>query len=325
MIDPLVAVARILQRMRLSRDWSLAELSESSGVNALTILAYETDPQSLSLQTALRIFRGMPPKPGGEDFPQAMNPAPQDVLAHRDSCLRELEAATCIDEGRILDALDKLDQALAVCREPDRVGRVQLSRAAILSELGREEEAWDALREAERCFVPRAKTPELYLRLRMDQAYLLCQAERYGEAEPMLKEILDLVKHVGRTRDDLQARRLSGWIAAGVGRSEEALKILLPVCNELLAFGRSFEAAGVGLDLAALLAALGRPDDVEEIARQLEPLFEEPKLALAGRTALKVFCWAVRRGTFNAELGRRLAVEFRRGVSYLVHPYEIPL
>lgn len=323
MDNALVEIARILLRMRQSRGWSPETLAQRAGVPVDTIRAYEADPSRLSAKDAIPILDAMPPVQGDELSP-SLGPPPQSVLNQMEARMQELEAAMRIDQRRFRDALELLDRALGLLPSRDRRGRLLLSRAIVLGELSREEKALQALREAESCLSP-AHEPALWLRLRLEQMYFLCQMERYQEAEACQKEVSKLAARVGRDRERLQARWMSGWIAAGSGRTEEALRTLRPVRQELLAAGRLVDSAGVALDLAGLLARAGELAEVAELRRELEPLMREKSLSNDARTAIKVFCWAVERGRLDEPMGRRLAAELRRGGGRLMRPYEIPV
>ena len=326
MPDVLTDLARLLKKMRLEQGLGCAELARKAGLPVDEILAYEVDPTALDEQTAIAVLRALPPDSDDDallDWPDDSAEPPPAVIAQMEARMLELEAALRIDEKRFRDALTCLDRALSLNPGRRQIGRLLISKAAVLGELSRETRALELLQEAERC-LDAAAQPRLWLRLRLEQLHLLCQAGRYEESEGKLAEALDLAARVGRDRDRWQVRCLAGRIATGLGRREEAVTALLPVRAELLATRRSFEAAAVGLDLAGLLAGQGKLPAVAELAREMEPLTEETKLPHAARSTLKVFCWAVRRGSFTAEMGQRLAAEFRRTDSRLTRPYVIP-
>jgi transcriptional regulator with XRE-family HTH domain len=323
--EPLAAVAQVLKKMRLARGWSTEELAKKAGVRPTTVLAYEAAPASLSESTALQVFEAIPLHPEDRlSFQDTfLITPPHEVVTHMQARLNEVEGAAFIDQGNLTEALDRLDFVVVLRPRRDHVGRIHLSRAAVLGELGKTERALDAIRKAEDCF-SLTRDPHLWLRLRLEQLYLLCQQERFHDAEARLAETESLADRAGRPWEHLQVRRLAGWIAAGSGREDEALRILQPVCREMLAGGMAFEGLSIALDLASTLADRGSPAEVEELADQVQPWIENKKLSHDARTTLKVFCWSVRRGTFTAAMGRQLAGELRRSGSRLRRPYEIP-
>lgn len=323
--DPLAAVARILQKMRQARDWSPGELAQRAGVPVDTIHAYESDPASLSEAIGGRVFEAIPLHPDDRTIfrDTLLITDPHPLITSMQSRLYEIEAAACIDERDFAEALDKLDFILVLRPSQDRVGRIQLSRGTVLGEMGKTQRALEALQAAEDC-LDRVEEPHLWLRLRMEQLYILCQTERFRDAEPRLAETQKLAARVGNDRQRLQVRRLAGWIASGLDRTEEAVHILRQVCAELIATGLVFEGGCTALDLAGLLAGQGKTAEVAEVARQVEPLREEKKLSHDARTTLKVFGFTVRRGTFTVEMSRQLSGEFRKAGSRLIRPYELP-
>jgi transcriptional regulator with XRE-family HTH domain len=323
--DPLAAVARILQKMRQARDWSPDDLAQRAGVPVDTIHAYEAKPANLSEHTGLQVFEAIPLHPDDRTIfrDTLLITDPHPLITRMQSRLYELEAAVCIDERDFVGALDKLDFILVLRPGPAQVGRVQLSRGTVLGEMGRIQRALEALQAAEDC-LDRVHEPHLWLRLRMEQLYILCQTERFRDAEPRLAETQKLAARAGSDRQRLQVRRLAGWIASGLDRTEEAVHVLRPVCAEMIATGLVFEGGCVALELAGLLIAQGKTAEAAEVARQVEPLKEEKRLSHDARTTLKVFGFTVRRGTFTVEMSRQLSGEFRKAGTRVTRPYELP-
>lgn len=324
MENPFVETARTLREMRLARGWSCEELARKAGLSPEEIQAYEADPASLAPRAALQVLKVLSRQP--EDWSSGGQPPglpPLSVLDEIETRMLELEAARLIDQRRFEAALEQLDRGLNLHFARELTGRLLLIKAAALVELGRDERALKALQDAERR-LERVKEPALRLRLRQEQMYLLCQAERYGEAEAWLAETRKLATRAGRDRERLLVRCLEGWIAAGSGRMEEALKILGPLHGELQSAGRTLEAAAIALDLAGLLTSQGNRAEVEELARQVEPLIQESSFSTAARTTLKVFCRSVHLGTLTPERSRKLAIELRKAGSHVPRPYELP-
>jgi tetratricopeptide (TPR) repeat protein len=315
-------------------------------VPAETVLGYEAVPASLSAATGVQIFTAMPADPvdddvfgpGGDigdlggiggigddsdDFDDLSGP-PQSVLDQMEARSYELKAALRIDQRSFSEALDLLDHALALDPGRDRRGRLWLSKAAVLAELRRGEAVLAALAEAERCLDPEPPSrPALCLRLQ--EIDFFCQTGHYEDALVRWPETVELLDGFGSVRDRLRGRCLEGWIAAGTGRPEEALPLLEAARAELQADGQSFEAIGLALDIAALLAGRGDLSRLAEISRELEPLVRDRGLSVEARSALKTFRWAVERGRFKRELGHKMAIELRKAGCRLARPYDIPL
>ena len=162
-----------------------------------------------------------------------------------------------------------LDQALDLEDRPERAGRLLLSKAAVLGELGREMRALEVLQEAEQCLHPK-KQRKLWLRLRLEQMYYLCYAERFKDAGALMAETLKLAEKVGTPAHQLEARWLAGRALAGLGKLDEAVEALQMVRDTHMANRHVFEGLSAALDLAAVLTAKGEHARVEEVAGDLE-------------------------------------------------------
>jgi tetratricopeptide (TPR) repeat protein len=238
------------------------------------------------------------------------SPAENSPLEQQ-SAKQEEEVAEHIEHRRFPEALEALDHALMISLSLPRKARLFFNQAVAFAALGREERALAALASAER-FLDGTEGLELWLRLRLEQLDLLCQGERYAEAAGWLDEALELTADAGSDRERLRLRSLVGRIASGLGRLEEAQRILPGVREELLAAGELFEATAAGLDLGSLQAARGDLPGLEELTGRLEPLAEEESFPPAARRTVKLFCRLARRGTLTPETGRKLAAELRR-------------
>lgn len=235
----------------------------------------------------------------------------EDSPFEKESIKQEEKVAGLIEQRRFAEVLETLEHGLMLSFSLSRKARLYLHQATAFAALGREERALDALASAERCLDGSAGLPT-WLRLRLEQLHLLCQAERYAEAAGRLDEALELMELCGGDRERLQFRSLVGRIAFGLEHAKEAWQILPGVRAELLAAGEPFDATAAGLDLGSLLAARGDQPALEELTGQLEPLAEEESYSPAARRTVKLFCRLARRGTLTPETGRKLAVEFRR-------------
>jgi len=325
MNDPLRRLAELLQDMQRKRGWSPEDLVAKAELSPEELRAYESDAASLSPTTAMKILVAMTEEEPAESFadsPDWQSSPPQWLYDQMEAKMKELEAALRIDEGRFREALILLDRALSLDSRRERRGRLLLSKAAVLGELHRKESALQALAQAEAC-LDRVEEPALWMRLRLEQVYFLCQSQRHHEAAPWLEEARELAARIGRDRERLQARLLGGWIAAASERSAEALEMLRGVAEELLAAHRVFDATAVEIDVAGLLAGMGRQTEVIELAGRLEA--RTVRIPPQARTPLKVFCRLAQRGTLTADMARRLGTELRVAGGRLTRPYEIPI
>jgi tetratricopeptide (TPR) repeat protein len=323
---PLIELAAFLKEMRLARDWSEADLEGVAGLPAHTVRDYERDPEKLTLEVSDRVLYIMHPsqiveahlqRAHGED-PSGM---PKWLLNQMEAQMVAIEAAFCIDKKRFPAALEALDRALVLDRRPERHGQFFLSKAAVLGELGRELQALEALERAESCLD--LDKPTLWLRLRLDQLYLLCHAQRFEKAAELLAEARELAASVGQPADRLELDWLSGRVFAGIGRLDEALSLLKKVYGEHRGAGHTFEAISAALDAVAVLTAQGDLASIQEMVRELESWTQHGKLSIASRSTLRLSCKLAGSG-LNPERAKRLAEEFRKTDTRLTRPYMLP-
>jgi tetratricopeptide (TPR) repeat protein len=229
-----------------------------------------------------------------------------------------------IDQHRFGDALWCVEKGLALKPSADIRGRILLTKATVCHQLGRTAWALAALQEAEQCLDAK-KESALWLRMRLEQLHLLCEAGRHPEAAALLEGASNLAKTAGTERDKLAVRCLKGRILASLGRETEAIEALQAAREAHLAAELVLEATALGLELAALWTSRGREAEVVELARNLEPLVRDKRLPFTARATLKAFCWAVRKGRLDVERSRTLAVDFRLSGSRITHPYTLPV
>jgi tetratricopeptide (TPR) repeat protein len=326
--NSLADTALILQQMRLRRGWSPETLAQRAGLSTEVIESYESNPESLNSRAALKILDAIPEVLPDGSLKEYDDPTPSQsqewLMMAMEARMFEFEAALRIDQGRFRVALELLVRARSTspCRE--LTAQLLLTQASVLGELHREEQALAALAEAELCLHSQQDDPKLWLRLRLEQIYFLCQRQAYLEAEVLHAEAWELAQRVGRDKERWLARTLKGWIYKGLGQSGEAIATLREIREELLEHGRVFDAAAVTLDLAAVFASLGQMQDIQDLNLQLEPFRDSPKIPKLAGLVLKTFDLVARRGTLSAERGHRLAAEFRQAGGRLTRPYELP-
>lgn len=327
MNKPLIELVAFLKEMRLERDWSEADLEGAAGLPAHTVRDYERDPEKLTREVAERVIYIMHPSQIVEAHLQRAHGkdpsgAPKWLLNQMEAQMLVFEAALCIDEKRFPAALQALDRALVLDRRPEQHGRFFLSKAAVLGELGRELQALEVLERAESCLD--LDKPTLWLRLRLDQLYFLCYAQRFEEAEASLAQARELAAVVGKPADRLELDWLSGRVFAGLGRLDEASSLLKKVYVKHREAGHAFEAVSAALDAVAVLTTQGNFASVQEMARELESWTQHGKLADASRSTLRLFCKLAGSG-LKPERAKRLAGEFRKTDTRLTRPYMIPV
>jgi transcriptional regulator with XRE-family HTH domain len=315
MNDEMATIGRYLKAERIKHGLSEEALAEKAGVSEQTIREYEADPAKLTEKVALRVDLALtgPRKP--------RRPPTQSELWGK---LHQVEVASYIDQRLFRDALQALERGLALDLSAQWIGRLLLTKAAVLGELGREVRALEALQQAELCFGREEEEPSVWLRLRLDQLFFLCQANRFNEADALLAQTRELAAEEAGAAEKLELSWLEGRISAGLDQWAEALEALQRVRAEHLGAGHIFEGVSATLDTAAVLICQGELSKVEEIAQEMEPLTQSKKLTDVSRSTLKLFCKAMRHSGSRPETVQRFAAEFRKTDTRLTRPYSIP-
>jgi tetratricopeptide (TPR) repeat protein len=221
-----------------------------------------------------------------------------------------LKASLRREQRDLQEALDLLDQAIAV----DRAGEAKfllLNRANTLEEMGRYEEAIASLHLA-LPHIDAEREPRLLWAQRFNLSVNLCRLGFYADADRLLEELQDLGRRVARGVNQVRLAWLHGWIAAGMGRLEEAEAGLGAVREEFLARDIGYDAALASLDLAKLYLQQGRTAEVKHLACQMVTIFQEQGVHREALAAVRLFQEAADRENATIELVCRLADFLRR-------------
>ena len=238
--------------------------------------------------------------------------SPSDPPLLDESALPALEASLCREEGRFPEALALLEEALQLCALAQK-GKILLKKASTLEKMGDSERALETLREAEP-HVRASGSPRDLLVLRFDTAVSDCHLGRPDKAQELLPEIQALADQLGRTLDRLRTRWLTARVAAGLGRTEEAVAELDRVCDEFLRTEPPLplDAAQAGLDLALYWLKQGDTAAVKKLAVPLERIFTVQGIRREALSALRLFCEAARRERATLELANKAKAELER-------------
>jgi len=233
---------------------------------------------------------------------QAAPPGAQHFLT--ESRLLDLESSLFRDQRRFDKALALLDEALAKGGAGE-AGRILLKKAFTLEQMEDYERAITALRQAANRAEAR-KDPRTLFGIRFNLAVNYCHLCRHREAEELLPEIGRLAASLGNELDTLRLRWLEGRIAAGLGRREEAAKILTGVRDEFDRLDLPYDTALASLDLAALRLEQGRTEEVKALARQMVDTFLDQGVHREAQRALELFRDAAEREAATMALVRKL-------------------
>jgi len=229
------------------------------------------------------------------------------------------EAAGALDRSRVLDleaslrrcqrrlpeALALLDRALGAATSMESRGRILIKRAKTLEETGDYPAAVAALRQAEPLLGDQ-RNGRVWLTLRFNLAENLLHLGQHEEAEAMVEEVRRLTLRLRKALDETRLHWLEGRIAAGHGRMDEAIAILMKVRGEFASRLMAFDGALASLELAELFAAQGQPDAVKSLARQMAWVFQGQGVHSEARKAIALFRRAAEQEAVTAELARRL-------------------
>jgi tetratricopeptide (TPR) repeat protein len=235
------------------------------------------------------------------------DPAPLDASRPLD-----LEASLRREQRRFKEALALLDQALELApSEPSR-GRILIKKSKTLETIGDTEGAIAALRQADACLGPESE-PRLRLCVAFNLPVILCDAGRAAEAEKLLPQVEELTEQLANRLDLVRLRWLKGKIAAGRGRTDEAIAILREVRDAFVSEKIAFDAGLVTLELAVVYAEQGRMAEVKTLARESAPIFGAQGLERELFATMKLFRQAAEKETLTAALARHLLDSLKRG------------
>jgi transcriptional regulator with XRE-family HTH domain len=216
--------------------------------------------------------------------------------------LLDLEASLCRDQRRFPDALALLDRAIATGHYP---GRCLINKGFTLEVMGEYERALKTLLIAKAQPDVQAD-PRLHNILHCNMALDFCHVGRFAEAAELVLEVREIAAEMGDEIGLLRVAWIDALIAAGLGRTAEALDLLARVRQEFAARDMGYDVALALLEEAALLLDEGRTADVKALTRGLPALFEAEEVHREALAALRLFHEAAEREAATAELARRV-------------------
>lgn len=235
------------------------------------------------------------------------DPAPLDASRPLD-----LEASLRREQRRFGEALALLDQALELAPSETSRGRILIKKSKTLETIGDTEGAIAALSQSEACLGPDSE-PRLRMCVAFNLPVILCDAGRADEAETLLPRVEELTEQLANRLDLVRLRWLKGKIAAGLGRTEEAIATFREVRDAFVAEKIAYDAGLVTLELAVVYAEQGRTAEVKKLARESAPIFAEQRVERELFATMKLFRQAAEKETLTAALARRLLDSLKRG------------
>lgn len=290
-LERAAALARLAQeiadRVRGPEEWCnhIRGYAAAHGANVLRVVG-ELNPAEAALEQAKRLWHA------GSDPEGVLDPGR----------LLDLEGSLRRDQRRFDEALSRLDKAAAVGRSP---ARVLIKKGFTLEVMGEYGRAVETLLQASPR-VDRQAEPRLWNILRLNLGNNFCNLARYREAAEMVAEVRPLVVELGDKIDLIRIIWLRGRIAAGLGRFEEARRLLTAARQRFAAENMFYDVALALLEEAVLLLAEGKAADVKELAQDLTRIFADQRVHREALAALRLFQEAAECETATAELARRV-------------------
>lgn len=235
-----------------------------------------------------------------------------DVLGYAARYLA-LKASLRRDGRHMTEALVLLREALEADPRPELRIRILISRAKVLEELGRVEEAIEVLREA-REEAPADADSRIRLCLAQNHLDYLSKTERYIEAQAMLPEVEAIVAECGSQAEKLRFRWTRARIAKGLGRTTEALAELEEVREGFARLELRYDAALLSLEFALMHAELGRTENVLPLVEEALMILRDLKVRQEALMAIQVLMHAVAENKVTAELISQALDHMRHGV-----------
>ena len=226
--------------------------------------------------------------------------------------LPSLEASLRRDQRQFSKSLELLDQAHAACgSDPLATGRILLKKEHVLDEMGDPKRALAALKEAAP-FIEESRDTRLYFLLRFKIANNLNQLGRHDEAAETLRGVRALAVEHGKELDLIRLVWLESRVAAGQGRTEEAIAGLEQVGRDFTARELPYDAALCSLDLSMLWLKAGRTAEVRKQAIAMAWIFRSKGIDREALAALKLFCDAARQEKATLELARQVITDIEQ-------------
>jgi len=265
------------------------------------------------LGNALRVCNDLTPARDAFDQAAKLRDAfsPSDPPLLDESLPLDLEASLCREERHFPEAIALHDEAFRIS-PAERRGSILLNKAATLEQMEDYERALATLHEAEH-YVQAAGSPRDHCVLRFNTAVCLCNLGKADQAEELIPEIERLADQLGALAR-LRTRWLTARVAAGLGRTEEAIAILVLVCDDFLRCKPPlpYDAALAGLDLALYWLKQGNNAAVKKLAGPLERIFSAIGIRREAVRSLRLFCEAARREAATLELAQKAKADVER-------------
>lgn len=229
--------------------------------------------------------------------------------------LTDIEASLRTDQRRLDEARELLETVYELYRRAGDLhlsGRALIKRGITTHYDDRPREAVLLLREALRLIDPQ-KDPQLAASAKLSIAYALVDCGEFQEAGRLLLSSGLRQAFAAEPLSLLKLRGVEGKVLAGLGKLGKAARTFEQVREEFLSREREYDAALVGLELAAVWLRQGKAAQVRELAEEIHETLRD----------LGVHQEAFRAVLFLREACRRQAVTL--GLLRKVHGFLVRL
>jgi tetratricopeptide (TPR) repeat protein len=216
--------------------------------------------------------------------------------------LYDLESSLRRAQRDFSTALVCIDRAQAMAPS-EAQGRILLKKQLLLEKAGDYESALAVL-ELARPLVDLGGDLRHRRILCFNFIVLLCQLHRYEEAESKLPELRRLAVEGRASLDLTRVLWLSGRVAAGCGRREEACAAFEQVRHDFATRGMACDTALVSFELALLYLHEGRSADVARLAEEMIRTFRRVRANCEVLAAVRLLFEAAQSGTATISLIR---------------------
>lgn len=213
------------------------------------------------------------------------------------------------DQRRFPEALRLLDRVIGIHRRTGQrhlLGRAFAQKGTAYQEAGDAETAIELLRRALE-FLDAREEPRQLLAARHNLINCLNETGRHREAFALLFHTRPMYLEHGGRLGLIRLRYLEGKVAAGLGRTEQAIAAYQEVREAFAQLELDYDAAVVALDLAVLLAATRRTAEVRRLAEEMLPIFGSRHIHREALAALIVFERAAKLEEAGFELVSKVA------------------
>jgi tetratricopeptide (TPR) repeat protein len=244
----------------------------------------------------------------------------EDALGY-EPILLDLKGSLRIAQRRFPEAIELLDHSAnlylhgqPVSRDLHLAGRALVKKAGAHIEMGETGPAIEILKKANGWIDPQ-RDPRLHLCLRHNLTDNLSKAGHYLEADASLPELRALAETHGSRFDRIRLDWVEGRVAAGLGDTARARRLLSDVRQAFLSEENAYDAALATLDLVVPCLQEGNTAEVLTLAEEMVAVFRQQEVAREALAAWLLFHQAAVREAVTVELTREVAASLHQARS----------